>query len=174
MWLRMCPRHSSQLKRDMPFAGFLNNTDVFCPRTWGVAGTRIGTQIDFTATNPSGPSCFCAASYTVTGTFRLVPIPLVSRRALRKCVCPIVNRTKNFHTKLFGAIRAPNPEFIEGRGASGARIEVRKPQIDQSAARSSMWSMRPSVVSSATICTAACPAVCLSSPTISSGASGGS
>ena len=54
------------------------------------------------------------------------------------------------------------------------RIQVRKPQIDQSAARSSMGSMRPRVASNATICAAACPAVCLSSPTISSGASGGS
>jgi hypothetical protein len=54
------------------------------------------------------------------------------------------------------------------------RFDVRIGQIDQSAARSSMWSMRPRVVSSATICAAASPAVCLSSPTISSGASGGS
>jgi hypothetical protein len=69
---------------------------------------------------------------------------------------------------------SPIPEFIEGRDAGRARILVRKPQIDQSAARSSMWSMRPRAVSSATTCAAACAAVCLSSPTISSGASGGS
>jgi hypothetical protein len=43
-----------------PFAGFLNDGDIFCPNVWSVAGTRTGTQISFTATNPSGASQFCA------------------------------------------------------------------------------------------------------------------
>ncbi|MGH6838995.1 MAG: hypothetical protein ACREDT_09350 [Methylocella sp.] len=53
----------------MPVAGVLNANDPFCPSEWGVAGTRTGKQISFTATNPSGPSRFCAASYSVTGTY---------------------------------------------------------------------------------------------------------
>lgn len=53
----------------MPFAGFLNATSPFCPSVRSVAGTRMGTQIGFTAINPSGPSQFCAGSYQVTGTY---------------------------------------------------------------------------------------------------------
>ncbi|MGH6857932.1 MAG: hypothetical protein ACRECP_09940 [Methylocella sp.] len=53
----------------IPFGGVLNATSPFCPSEWDVAGTRTGKQISFTATNPSPPTRFCAASYTVTGTY---------------------------------------------------------------------------------------------------------
>jgi len=52
-----------------PFSGILNASSPFCPSEWNVTGTRTGTEIDFTALNPDGPSEFCAGSYQVTGTF---------------------------------------------------------------------------------------------------------
>jgi hypothetical protein len=52
-----------------PFSGVLNANSPFCPSEWPVTGTRTGTQISFTAKNPSGPSRFCPGSNSVTGTY---------------------------------------------------------------------------------------------------------
>ena len=53
-----------------PFTGVINEYSPSCPRGWAVVGTRTGTEISFTATNPDGASRFCAAtSYSVTGSY---------------------------------------------------------------------------------------------------------
>lgn len=49
-----------------PFRGTVN---VASCGIWNVAGTRTGTAISLTATNPSGASATCAASYTYVGTY---------------------------------------------------------------------------------------------------------
>lgn len=52
------------------FSGTVD-TDAISPRcgTWNVSGTRTGTQIVFTATNPSGATTYCVASYTYVGMY---------------------------------------------------------------------------------------------------------